>query len=220
MLVGTLAGTVLALAVAGFWWWPASLIGLPLVAVLWREIDPGGLLDPLPHRKGARGEQSVGEVLESLDDRYRVHHGIDTGRGNIDHVVIGPTGVFTIETKNVAGRFELRHGRVTRDGFDARDLVRQARAEAMAIRDRLREAGIDGWVEAVVASADAHIQNGRLEVENVTVLPAMDVRHFILNRRIRLSEADVSRVDGAITAFVLPTGSLIDPVARGGRSKP
>ena len=204
MLVGTLTGTLVALAIAGFWWWPTSLIGLPLLWVLGRETGPGGLLDPLPHRKGARGEQSVGEVLESLDDRYRVHHGIDTGRGNVDHVVIGPTGVFAIETKNVVGRFELRHGRITRDGYDGRDNMLQARAEAMAIRNCLREADLDCWVEAVVASTDAHVQNGRLETENVTFLAARSVRPFIVNRRVRLSAADVDRAHTAVSQADVP----------------
>jgi hypothetical protein len=198
VLVGTLTGTALVLGIASFWWWPASLIVIPLLLVLWRETDPGGVLDVLPHLKGARGERSVGEILEGLDDRYRVHHGIDTGRGNVDHVVIGPTGVFAIETKNVAGRFELRHGRITHNGYDGWDIVIQARAEAMAIRDRLREAGLDQWVEAVVASTKAHIEDDRLQVENVTFLPASALRPFIETRRIRLSAADVERAEAAI----------------------
>ncbi|MGH2682711.1 MAG: nuclease-related domain-containing protein [Actinomycetota bacterium] len=198
VLVGTLTATALALAVAGFWWWPTSLIGLPLLWVVWRETDPGGLLDPLPHLKGVRGEQSVGKILEVLDDRYRVLHGIDTGRGNVDHVVIGPTGVFAIETKNVRGRFQLRQGRITHNGYDASSILTQARAGAMAVRDRLREAGLDRWVEAVVASTDADVENDRLQAGNVTVLPSTSLRSFIVNRRIRLSAAEVDRTESAI----------------------
>jgi hypothetical protein len=100
----------------------------------------------------------VGQILKDLDRRYRVLHGIDTGRGNVDHVVIGPTGVFAIETKNVAGRFELRRERVAHNGDDASDVLRQARAGALAIRDRLREAGMDRWVEAIMVSADAPVR--------------------------------------------------------------
>jgi hypothetical protein len=172
---------------------------IPPLAVLWKETDPGGLLDPLPHRKGARGEQSVGQVLESLDDRFRVHHGIETGRGNVDHLVIGPTGVFAIETKNVAGRFELRDGQVTRDGYDARDFILQARAEAMAIRDRLREEPLGCWVEALLVSGRDDVQNDRFETGNVTVLSKSALLPFILNRRIRLSEAEVNRGEEAIS---------------------
>jgi hypothetical protein len=198
VLVGTLTATALVLGIAGFWWWPASLIVIPLLLVLWRETDRGGVLDPLPHLKGVSGERSVAEILEGLDVPYRVRHGIDTGRGNVDHVVIGPTGVFAIETKNVAGRFELRHGRLTHNGYDGREIVAQALAEAMAIRERLRAAGLDRWVEAVVVSTKAHIENGRLQTENVTFLPASKLRPFIERRRIQLSPADVERAEAAI----------------------
>ena len=29
-------------------------------------------------------------------------------RGNIDHVVIGPTGIYVIETKNYSGRYRIK----------------------------------------------------------------------------------------------------------------
>jgi len=50
--------------------------------------------------QGARGEEDVGRALEALGDGWAVFHDIDTGRGNIDHVVIGPAGLFTVETKS------------------------------------------------------------------------------------------------------------------------
>lgn len=199
VVVVTGVGATLALAVAGFWWWPFSLMGVPLLWVLWRETDPGGVLDPAPHRKGARGEETVGEILQALDRRFSIHHGIDTGRGNVDHVVIGPTGVFVIETKNVAGRFELRKGHVTHNGYDGQAILRQAVAEAMAIKDRLREAGVDAWVEAVVASTEAEVQNDRLQARNVTVLAAKALPEFILSRRIRLSSTEIDRAETAIS---------------------
>jgi hypothetical protein len=198
ILVGALAGSALAIAAAGLWWWPFSLLSLPLLWVLWRETDPGGLLDPVPHLKGVRGEASVGEILEGLGSGHRILHGIDTGRGNVDHVVTGPTGVFAIETKNVSGRFELRHGRFTKDGHDATRVLRQAKAEAMAMRDRLRHAGMDRWVEAVVASSNARVDQDRLQAENVTVVAATALRAYIQNRTVRLSPEDIADAEEAI----------------------
>mgnify|MGYP003419092272 FL=1 len=49
---------------------------------------------------GRDGEKIVGQSLEKLRAKgYLVFHDIDTGRGNTDHVLVGPDGVFTIETK-------------------------------------------------------------------------------------------------------------------------
>jgi len=72
-------------------------------------------------RRGADGERFVGWLLSRLPDGWHVFNDVPVGeRGaNIDHVVIGPGGVFTINTKNISGkvlagsRALLRNGRRT-----------------------------------------------------------------------------------------------------------
>jgi Nuclease-related domain len=55
--------------------------------------------------RGAVGEEHVGRVLEPLEAHgWLTLHDVDTGRGNIDTVVIGPGGLFTIEVKSHTGR--------------------------------------------------------------------------------------------------------------------
>lgn len=58
-------------------------------------------------RKGAEGERAVGRRLDRLErDGWTVIHDLTVGsRGaNIDHLVIGPGGVFVINTKNHLGK--------------------------------------------------------------------------------------------------------------------
>src|SRR5947207_10189694 len=54
-------------------------------------------------RKGAVGEALVAGTLASLEDDFVVINDISKRFGNIDHVVIGPTGVYVIDTKNWKG---------------------------------------------------------------------------------------------------------------------
>ena len=54
-------------------------------------------------RKGAVGECMVADELGTLSDEYWVINEVTTVSGNLDHVVVGPTGVFAIETKNWRG---------------------------------------------------------------------------------------------------------------------
>ena len=55
--------------------------------------------------RGAAGEEHVGQLLAELeDDGYLTIHDVDTGRGNIDTVLVGPGGLFTIEVKSHGGR--------------------------------------------------------------------------------------------------------------------
>jgi len=55
-------------------------------------------------KRGESGEVIVGQNLESLlPDDFRVIHDLKTDYGNFDHVVIGPPGIFAVETKNWRG---------------------------------------------------------------------------------------------------------------------
>ncbi|MBE7325250.1 NERD domain-containing protein [Nocardioides sp. Y6] len=75
----------------------------PVRAVLGRLLNVH--TDERAWRIGADGEEAVGAQLEKLarkDPRWRVLHAVPVGdRGSdIDHLAIGPAGVFTINTKH------------------------------------------------------------------------------------------------------------------------
>jgi len=52
---------------------------------------------------GAEAHKRISEALEELPGNFRVIHDLSTPFGPVDHVVIGPTGVFVISTKNWKG---------------------------------------------------------------------------------------------------------------------
>src|SRR5450830_1731837 len=72
------------------------------------------------NRRAQKAEQEVRNVLANLDERqYAVFHGLYRGYGDIDHVVIGPTGAFVVETKSTRGDVSLdTAGRLTIDRGD------------------------------------------------------------------------------------------------------
>lgn len=72
----------------------------PVRTLLARVI--GAKTDERPWRIGADGEAEVGRQMASLGPEWYVLHAIPIGdRGSdIDHVAIGPAGVFTINTKH------------------------------------------------------------------------------------------------------------------------
>jgi hypothetical protein len=97
--------------------------------------------------KGVQGEKIVAEALEELKAYgYRVFHDLEGEGFNVDHVVIGPAGVFAIETKmrtKPGGRqatVEYDGQRVLVAGLEPdRNPVEQARASARHVSRRLRE---------------------------------------------------------------------------------
>jgi Nuclease-related domain len=90
-------------------------------------------------RKGALGEYEVGAELERLSDAFSVFHNVNTDRGNFDHVVVGPTGLFAIETKNWFGLIAADGaGELTLNGKPAsRRYVGQLMARAMQLREQI-----------------------------------------------------------------------------------
>ena len=59
--------------------------------------------------KGIKGEKIVAENLKQLPKDYFIFNDVKFpgSRGNLDHVVVGPNGVFVIETKNLTGFFVI-----------------------------------------------------------------------------------------------------------------
>lgn len=57
-------------------------------------------------RVGARGERKVGRtLLWARPLGWRALHAVPVGRGDIDHVLIGPAGVVTVNTKHHRGQY-------------------------------------------------------------------------------------------------------------------
>lgn len=100
--------------------------------------------------KGARGEEAVARELSMLPAGWTVFHGVPSrssrGGQDFDHVVLGPGGVFAIETKNWSGPVKIEGGAVTIGGVPvARSPVVQARREADELRKAIGEFLPDGF---------------------------------------------------------------------------
>ena len=87
-------------------------------------------------RVGADGEERVGALLEQLRPHgWHVEHDVRVGsRGaNLDHLVIGPPGVFVLNTKAVRGKVWVGGPNVMVDGYRT-DYVEKLEFEAQRVR--------------------------------------------------------------------------------------
>ena len=98
-------------------------------------------------RQGIDGEKAVGQFLERLREQgYQVFHDLIGEGFNVDHVLIGPAGVFTIETKTWS-KPQRSDARIVYDGNTLtvagrepdRDPLVQAKAQAHWLRGLLFE---------------------------------------------------------------------------------
>ena len=179
------------LALMGVWWWPATFLALGLLFVLQRLAGRGRVLDPERLRRGISGEEAVADALAGLPSSYWVLHGVSTGHGDVDHVVIGPTGVFALETKAWDGKFYRSRGQLYCNGKPAEHVLRQARGAAGQVRELLLAAGIDEWVEAVVVAARASVSRSPVRFRKSYVISIKDLVGFVTDRPHSLSSSTV-----------------------------
>ncbi len=73
--------------------------------------------------KGAAGEERVAQALAFLPGGWDVFHGVPPtrrtpwpARFDLDHVVLGPSGVFVIETKNWTGSIQIQDNAILYQG--------------------------------------------------------------------------------------------------------
>jgi hypothetical protein len=116
-------------------------------------------------KRAQKAEQEVRHVLANLEERqYAVFHGLYRGYGDIDHVVIGPTGAFVIETKSTRGDVSLdTSGRLTIDHGDQprKNYRKQATQEAWQVKNYLAEHGIEAiFVQPLLALPFANVPDG------------------------------------------------------------
>lgn len=82
--------------------------------------------------RDALGEIIVGDRLDGLGRHWDVLHDIPHPGGMLDHLVIGPGGVFTVRTLNADGAEVVVDGDALRVGGAPSDEVLAARADARA----------------------------------------------------------------------------------------
>ena len=149
--------------------------GLPPRSFLGRVFGADPLTpDNYPWYKGALGEIAVGQILERLGPEWTVLHAVPVGAGasDIDHVLIGPGGVFTLNTKNhtgqsvwVAGRTLMVSGKKQRHLYNASHEA--ARAAKLLTRGVNATVAVTGVV-VVVAPKSMTVRERPSDVAVVT----------------------------------------------------
>lgn len=168
-------------------------------------------------KQGRDGEKAVGQYLERLrEDGYTVFHDIVATGFNIDHVLIGPAGVFSIETKtfskapgpDVKVRFD---GEVlTVDGVKLdRDPVAQARGQARWLQDLLEQStGRRFPVRPVILFPGWFVEQKPGTSRATWVLEPKALPTFLGNESRVLSSEDVKLAGFHLSRFIRTQGAV------------
>jgi hypothetical protein len=162
-------------------------------------------------RFGRDGERSVGQMLERFREKgYQIFHDVPAAGFNIDHAIVGPAGIFTIETKMrskpVSSAKVLYDGNTIRIGETPahNESLVQARAQARWLAELLN----DGrkrpifTVRPVVVFPDWYVEwTSRLRRNDVWVLNPKALDRFIENEPVALSSDLIESASHTLTRY-------------------
>jgi hypothetical protein len=152
--------------------------------------------------RGVVGEIEVGESLDRLGSDWRVLHAVSVdGGGDIDHIAIGPGGVFIIATKNHTGYDIWASQRTFMVAGIRYPYVRNMEHE-MGRAERVISTALGRTIEvtgilAIVAPKSLTV---RQRHRDVAVLHSAHLVPWLVRRRRVLSHDDVVEI-GAVAAL-------------------
>lgn len=166
--------------------------------------------------RGRVGEIAVARVLDQLTSAgYR--HFDDrrfpgTSRANVDHVVVGPPGVFVVDAKNWNGRITIKDGCLRQNGYRRDRAIETLNSERVAIA-----AAIGLAPQAVVAvlclTGEAEVPISA--VGTTVALAVRDLAAWLLSRPAVLTPATVEEIALACHQRLVPasgaTASKVEP---------
>ena len=163
-------------------------------------------------RQGMEGERAVGQFLERLRERgYQIFHDVIGNGFNLDHVLIGPAGVFTIETKTwskplkgdargICEGDSLRIGSLEPD----RNPIIQARAQAAWLQQLLSDStGKKYAVRPVILFPGWYVEPDPASTRGgVWVLEPKALPAFLANETTVLEKENIALASFHLARFV------------------
>lgn len=167
-------------------------------------------------RKGAAGEEAVAHELDKLPDGWFVVNDVRVGGSQIDHIVLGPKGVFCIETKH-SGTVRIDKG----GNFYRIEKRMWVPANSPAVQNMRHIKGLKEFLgqqfdfHPAIKSVVVYVGQGRFELETLTVQPGNTRIAFFNNlREYLLSQPDVSWNTEKLPVMALAIGGVTRPNIR------
>lgn len=165
------------------------------------------------YKDGLDGELSVQHLLTTLPDSYCIFANVvlPGKKSNIDFVVIGPSGVFSIEVKSHKGRISFDGIQLLRNGWEfEHNFLWQAKGEARDLHTYLSNSGVEiPFVNPVLvfSSNFVSIHFGKKLTDGVMVLGSKWLLEGIQNdlKNQSLSGEQVAKIQSVLEKIVSNT---------------
>jgi hypothetical protein len=167
----------------------AGLAGLTVAALVGWRLRFRASEQARTWQRGAKGERHTARLLDRLTrDGYVVFHDLamPDSPANVDHLVIGPSGVFVIDSKQWTGSVHQgADGLVWHNHYPLDRTLETVHWEAQQVSRML-----GSRAAALLCVHGGHIHGGGLHARGVAIVPAHLLRSALGYDRV-LSDADV-----------------------------
>jgi hypothetical protein len=165
---------------------------------------------------GRDGERAVAQYLEWFRTAgFFVFHDVPTETANIDHVLIGARGIFTIETKTLSKphrgdcKVLVTDGRILVNGNEmSRNPLIQSKAQARWLSNFLGESKFKAFVQPVVVFPGWFVEPFDMRREGAWVLEPKALDRFVENEPERFSAEQVKAMASALSSYVRSKADL------------
>ena len=190
MLFGFAAGILLGNMDILPWWMGIILFGISFIAFYIFQKRQRSLV--YGYFKGARGEEMVAGELARLPATWTVFNGIILPDGkDVDHIAVGPQGVFIIETKHWSGELTLEEGQLLANG---RPLMRspflQIRTLVSAATEQLGKMPIA--VRGVLCFAGQQFRAGSQQLDEIRICSHLNLIEELTSGNIVLDATEIA----------------------------
>jgi hypothetical protein len=152
-------------------------------------------------RIGAVGESRVTEVLSSFPDDWYIFNDMIVGRSQIDHIVICPKGMYTIETKNYQGTIygnaeKQEWSQVINYDYKTQfyNPVKQGTGHSVALSKFLKASGFNKvWVNTIVVFTEPSVEL-KVFSPKVPVIHLSKLSEFFKNQKQVMNPNECTKI--------------------------
>lgn len=162
--------------------------------------------------RGAAGEEATARALALLPPEWTVLHDVrwpGRRRANIDHVVIGPGGVFVIDSKHWSGTVSVSGDVLRQNGRSREKEVASIADAALAVT------GVIGQVPAVPVLCFVRDEPVAGWARDVMVCSTANVNEMLTSRPAVLHAATIDRLLPVLTRGLFPAAVAAAPPVQG-----
>lgn len=157
--------------------------------------------------RGADGEAATASLLEALPAQWTVLHDVrwpGRQRANIDHVVIGPAGVFVVDTKNWSGTVVVAHDVLRQNGRQREQTVANAAEAALAVARLVPELDVRLVVPVLCFVRDDDLRGW---ARDVMVCSTANLAAMLMTRKPVLDETSTATLVRHLTSALRAAAS-------------